>query len=377
VYAERMRDVFGDRHMARLAGEGVVLLLPDLTVAASVDLAQQAVRIMSAPIEAHGMPFRLDCAAGVVISPDEGRDINTLLIKAALATARAHREDRQVVLFASEAAALTSRKAELISELYATLRDPRRHDEIALHYQPQLELDTGLLAGAEALVRWTHPRWGTVPPDEFCEAAESSEVIHVLTRHVISIAAAQMREWNDRGFPVRVAVNASAKDLGDRAFTENVGAALSAHGVPPTQLVIEITERTFLTDNDRVARVADRLVSTGVALSIDDFGTGYASMQRLGSLPLSEVKMDQSYVNKMLTDHAACAIVVSVHQLCHALGLTFVAEGIEDERTANALARLPGTVGQGWYHGRPLPPAAFYDRWHRHTRLRHANQPPA
>jgi predicted signal transduction protein with EAL and GGDEF domain len=375
-FAQRLRDAFGDSHVARLSGEGFILLLPDLSESAVIALATQAGHLLSEPVEVGGLPFQFRCVAGVAFSPEHGRDLSVLLPKAELAHATALREDRDVVVYAPQAATSTRHRIAVISELYAALRDPLRQDEIRLHYQPQVELGTGLLVGVEALVRWTHPVWGPVPPDDFIEEIEASEVIHLLTRHVVRTAVAQIREWNDLGFPVRVSVNASAQDINDASFTNDVGATLRAHGVRPNQLALEITERTFLADTVRTARAAARIVNLGVTLSIDDFGTGYASMQQLRLLPLSEVKIDRSYVHAMLSDRSARAIVTSVHQLCGALGLTCLAEGIEDERTANALAQLPGTVGQGWYFGRPVPAPELYCQW-RGRLATHRVAPPA
>ncbi|MBL7489771.1 bifunctional diguanylate cyclase/phosphodiesterase [Frankia sp. AgB1.9] len=374
--ATRLRASYSDSTVAHLSGEAFVLLLPDTTTIRAVETATQAAAALSTPMVVDGLPFRFDCAAGVAFSPHHGRDPDGLLLKADLALDNACQQDRAVALFAPSAATVTRRRTTLISELYATLTDPRRHGEIALHYQPQVELSTGLLAGAEALVRWTHPTWGPLPPEEFIDAAETSEVIHLLTRHVVHAAAAQMRQWNDDGFPIRVAVNASAQDLGDPTFADDVATTLRAHGIHPSQLTIEITERTFLADSVRMTRAAARVAGIGVVLSLDDFGTGYASMQQLRLLPLGEVKIDRSYVSDMLTNRSARAIVTSVHQLCAALGLTFLAEGVEDERTAAVLAQLPGTVGQGWYHGQPMPPADLYHQWHhRQAPLHHPNRP--
>jgi predicted signal transduction protein with EAL and GGDEF domain len=362
-FARRLLGAFAEHQIARLSGEDIVLLLPDSSEAACFAVAEQATRSLSQSLEVDGLPLRFHFAAGVALSPEHGRDLNSLLVKAELAISAAHREDLPVVVYAPEEAAVTWRRLELIRELAAALGDPGRHGEVGVHYQPQVEVATGRLAGVEALVRWTHPRFGPVSPEEFIQVAETGEVIHLLTRHVVRIAAAQSREWADRGFPVGIAVNASARDLDDEDFVEEVDAAIREHGVSPERLTIEITENTMLAENARVAKAVDRLVRLGVGLSIDDFGTGYASMQRLRMLPVCEVKIDQSYVKAMLTNRAALAAVTGTFGLCEALGLGLVAEGVEDERTAVALARFPGVVGQGWFYGRPAPAADVYDTW--------------
>jgi EAL domain-containing protein (putative c-di-GMP-specific phosphodiesterase class I) len=186
--------------------------------------------------------------------------------------------------------------------------------------------------------------------------------MRLLTRHVLHTVATQLRQWKDEGRQLRAAVNVSAEDLHDLEFIADLQAVLTAHGIAPWQVTIEITERSLITDLPRVVQAGRALRHLGVGLSLDDFGTGYASMQQLRQLPLSEVKIDRTYVSAMVESPADRAIVTSVHQLAAALGLEVVAEGIEDERTARALGRLPGTIGQGYYLGRPMSAAAIGER---------------
>jgi EAL domain-containing protein (putative c-di-GMP-specific phosphodiesterase class I) len=251
------------------------------------------------------------------------------------------------------------RRIALLSQLYAALVDPSRHHEIEVLYQPQVHLDTGALAGAEALVRWTHPDWGPVGTEELFEAVEPTEVMHLLTRHVLGQVIAQVRDWNDRGLRVRVAVNASVQDLRTVHFMDEIRDLLARHSVPPGELTIEITERLLVDNSERVSRAAEAIVGLGVGLSLDDFGTGYASVQQLRHLPLTEVKIDKSYVTGVSGNPAERAIVTSIHELARALGMAVVAEGVEDERTARQLAKLPGMIGQGWYFGHPVPAKEF------------------
>jgi EAL domain-containing protein (putative c-di-GMP-specific phosphodiesterase class I) len=221
-------------------------------------------------------------------------------------------------------------------------------------YQPQVDIGGGDLRGVEALVRWTHPQWGPVPTDELIEAVETTEIMHMLTRHVLESVAAQLRRWNEQGDYFRASVNISLQDLHEPHFVSEIGDLVRDHGIAPRQLVVEITERMVVSDTGRVKQVADELIRQGVGLSLDDFGTGYASLQQLRQLPLTEVKVDGSYVRAMVDNPADAAIVTSVHQLAQALGVDVVAEGVEDQRTADALAGLTGTIGQGWHFGRPM-----------------------
>jgi EAL domain-containing protein (putative c-di-GMP-specific phosphodiesterase class I) len=187
--------------------------------------------------------------------------------------------------------------------------------------------------------------------------------MHLLTCHMLDRGCAQIAAWNEHGLPVRVAVNASVQDLHDPDFPAQILALLRRYAVPPQQLTIEITERMVLVDTERIERAARRIAELGVGLSLDDFGTGFASIQQLRILPLTEVKIDKSYVMGMTGNEAARAIVTSVHQLARALHLEVVAEGVEDAPTAAALNRLPGTIGQGWHFGHPVPADEFAEQW--------------
>jgi EAL domain-containing protein (putative c-di-GMP-specific phosphodiesterase class I) len=239
------------------------------------------------------------------------------------------------------------------------LREPARHGEITMLYQPKVEIATGRPSGVEALVRWTHPHWGPIPADDLIEAIEPTEVMQMLSRHVLATVTDQARRWNERGQPLRVAVNVSVQDLHDPAFPDELGALIRSSGIPAAQLTIEITERMLTTDAPRVIQACGTLTQLGVGLSLDDFGTGYASLQQLRQLPLTEVKIDRLYVRGFVDDPTDRAIVTSVYELARALRVDVVAEGVEDHRTAHALGRLAGTIGQGYYFGAPMSPGAL------------------
>ena len=354
VASRRLIDAYGKDRAARLSGEGIVILFPDLTEADAIAQAEAAVSVLDPMVEVDDIPFALDPAGGVALSPRHGHDLGTLLMKAELAAAEARRTGRRAVLYVRQAAELAERRVALLRELHSALRDQARHKEISVVYQPQVDIGGGDLRGVEALVRWTHPQWGPVPTDELIEAVETTEIMHMLTRHVLESVAAQLRRWNEQGDYFRASVNISLQDLHEPHFVSEIGDLVRDHGIAPRQLVVEITERMVVSDTGRVKQVADELIRQGVGLSLDDFGTGYASLQQLRQLPLTEVKVDGSYVRAMVDNPADAAIVTSVHQLAQALGVDVVAEGVEDQRTADALAGLTGTIGQGWHFGRPM-----------------------
>jgi predicted signal transduction protein with EAL and GGDEF domain len=354
VASRRLIDVYGKDRAARLSGEGIVILCPELTEADAIAEAETAVSVLDPMVEVDDIPFALDPAGGVALSPRHGQDLGTLLMKAELAAAAARRTGQRAVLYVRQAAELAERRIVLLRELHSALRDQARRKEIAVLYQPQVDIGAGDLRGVEALVRWTHPQWGPVPTDELIEAVETTEIMHMLTRHVLDSVAAQLRRWNDQGEHFRASVNISVQDLHEPRFVSEIGDLVREHSIAPRQLVVEITERMLVSDAGRVKQVADGLIGQGVGLSLDDFGTGYASLQQLRQLPLTEVKVDGSYVSAMVDNPADAAIVTSVHQLAQALGVDVVAEGVEDQRTADALAGLTGTIGQGWHFGHPM-----------------------
>jgi EAL domain-containing protein (putative c-di-GMP-specific phosphodiesterase class I)/GGDEF domain-containing protein len=353
---ERLVAAFGDNQVGRFVGLGFVVLRPGLRAEDAVPESATVAGILGPPFTVDGILFRLDPVAGTSLSPEHGLDLDTLVARAELAATRARRRGEMAELYVAETAAVVRRRRQLLTEVNAALTDPARHHEIAVLYQPQVEIATGRLAGVEALVRWMNPTWGAVRTDEIIAAAEPTEVMHLLTTHVITRVAAQLAAWNEAGLRVRSAVNVSVFDLYEEGFAERIGQILRAYRLSPEQLTIEVTETAVTTDPDRVVRSAQRLRALGVGLSLDDFGTGYASLQQLRMLPLTEVKVDRSYVTAMTTGRAEHAIVTSVHQFARSLDLVLVVEGVEDEPTAAALARLPGIIGQGYYFGKPMAP---------------------
>jgi EAL domain-containing protein (putative c-di-GMP-specific phosphodiesterase class I) len=223
------------------------------------------------------------------------------------------------------------------------------------------------VVGAEALVRWQHPEHGLIFPDEFIPMAEHTGLIGPLTRYVLDIALAQARTWVDAGSPLTVSVNLSARTLIDEGLPDQLSELLSAHGVAPGSLELEVTESAIMTDPVRAKRLLEQVAALGVRLSIDDFGVGYSSLGQLKTLPVSELKIDRSFVMTMMEDRSNALIVQSVVDLGHHLGLTIVAEGVETGYALVALAGLGCDIAQGHHISRPVPAAAF-DRWYANRR---------
>jgi EAL domain-containing protein (putative c-di-GMP-specific phosphodiesterase class I) len=243
----------------------------------------------------------------------------------------------------------------------AQLRRALEADELVLHYQPKLALPSGAVDGVEALVRWQHPTRGLLYPNAFIELAESAGLMAELTRRVIDLALAQSRAWRDRGRMLTMAVNVSPSNLVDERFPDEVAALLATHGMPSQSLVLEVTEGLLMEDRERAVRVLGRLRDAGVGVAIDDYGTGYSSLAYLASLPVTELKLDRTFVAAMTGSPRAESIVTSTLQLAHALGLVLVAEGAEDQDTVDALAALGCDLVQGYHLSRPLPPEQLWN----------------
>ncbi|SCL58983.1 bifunctional diguanylate cyclase/phosphodiesterase [Micromonospora chersina] len=227
--------------------------------------------------------------------------------------------------------------------------------EITMYYQPQIAIATGEVVGVEALLRWRHPRRGMVDPGELIQVAEQSAVMRLLTRRVVDDVVEQVAKWSAAGLTLRAALNVSVRDLHTGEIADQIADRLTRYGVPPDRLQVEITEGALMADPRRVLASITQLHRIGVGIALDDFGTGYSSLQHLRRLPLSEVKVDRSFVLGMADDPDDAAIVRSMIELAGALGLRVVAEGVEDERTWRLLHAAGCDVAQGWFHARPMP----------------------
>ncbi|XTZ13317.1 putative bifunctional diguanylate cyclase/phosphodiesterase [Micromonospora echinospora] len=226
---------------------------------------------------------------------------------------------------------------------------------ITMYYQPQVRIATGEVVGVEALLRWRHPRRGMVDPEELIRVAEQSAVMRLLTRRVVDDVVGQLARWSAAGSTLRAALNVSVRDLHTGEIADQIGDLLTRYAIRPDRLQLEITEGALMADPRRVLDTISRLHRIGVAIALDDFGTGYSSLQHLRRLPLSEVKVDRSFVLGMADDPDDAAIVRSMIELAGALGLRVVAEGVEDERTWRLLHAAGCDLAQGWFYARPMP----------------------
>lgn len=337
---------------ARLGGDEFAVLLPvaDSTTSAT-RVARSLVAALSSPLDLDGLTLVLEASAGVAVFPDHALDAEGMLRRADVAMYQAKRDRTGVEVYESKRDSNTPDRLGLLGDLRRALDA----HEVELHYQPKVRFD-GQVAGLEALVRWVHPERGKVPPDEFIAIAESSGLMPQLTEYVLETALGQVARWRAQGLYVPVAVNVSPRDVHTPGFAGSVAARLARHGVPAGALQLEITEHVLLEDPQRAADTLAGLTGHGVKMSLDDFGTGYSSLVHLRRLPVSELKIDRSFVARLAVDNEDAEIVRCTVDLAHSLGLLVVAEGVEDDETWERLRDLRCDAVQGWLVAAAMPP---------------------
>jgi diguanylate cyclase (GGDEF)-like protein len=345
--------------VARLGGDEFAVLLPGVEgAAAAEDLATRALTALVGGIEADGVTLDVEASIGIAMAGEDGADVETLLRNADIAMYSAKDRSLGVCVYGSE---LDDHSPERLG-LLGDLRRAMDAGELVLHWQPKVSLPGEEVRGVEALLRWHHPERGTIPPAVFIPAAERTPVIRPLTRYVLDAAVAQCARWRAEGRDLEVAVNVSARNLLDDRFVDDVLEVLARWDVPASSLELEVTESAIMADPARAQLILGRLAEVGVTLSIDDFGAGYTSLSHLKDLPVHRLKIDRSFVAQMTSDRSDALIVRSVVELGRNLGLTTIAEGVEDRETLERLGDLGCDVAQGYLVCRPLP-ADQLERW--------------
>ncbi|HSA53413.1 MAG TPA: bifunctional diguanylate cyclase/phosphodiesterase [Yinghuangia sp.] len=360
---ERLLRIVGPGDtVARLGGDEFAVLVPDLVPSESaasqsspdkvaLALARQIVEVLAEPFELDDLALDIEVSVGVAVFPDHARGMAGLLQYADVAMYLAKRLRSGVELYDPARDVNTRDKLLLLGDLRRAL-DVR---QVELHYQPKVSFTTGRVDGCEALVRWRHPDRGYISPEVFVRLAEETGLMPRLTRYVVDEALSQVARWRSEGIEVPVAVNISARDIHAPAFSDTVAAGLRRYGLPAGALHLEITERVLFEEPQRAAANLDALRELGVRLSLDDFGTGYSSFVHLRHIPVSEIKIDRSFVARLTVDEDDAAIVRSTVDLAHSLGLRVVAEGVEDDATWDRLRDLGCDSAQGWLIARALP----------------------
>jgi diguanylate cyclase (GGDEF)-like protein len=337
--------------VARLGGDEFAILLPKANQSTGIaEVLRRIQGALHAPIMIDGLPIVVEVGIGVASYPENGRDADSLLRRADIAMYAAKKSGAGHVVYEAKDDQHSPARLSLLAEL----RDAIEQNQLVLHYQPTIDLATGKVCAAEALVRWKHPRRGLVPPDTFIVPAERTGLIHPLTEWVMLTAVRQCAAWRQHGLRIPLAINLSARSLFDPLLPERILTVLRENDVSPELLGVEITESAIMADPARAREILLKVRQIGIQVSIDDFGMGYSSLGYLRQLPVGGLKVDKSFVINMAKDGGDAAIVRSTIDLAHNLGLQVVAEGVETRAVYDQLVEWNCDRAQGYLMGRPM-----------------------
>jgi diguanylate cyclase (GGDEF)-like protein len=353
--AERFSNAAGPGvTVARLGGDEFAVLLEraDLVEQDGVDVATAMIDALTAPIRVGEDRLHLSGAVGIAIAPDHATGVGDLLKRADIAMYAAKNGPEPAVVYRTD---IDLNDPSLLS-LMGELREALTNGRIDIEVEPVIDLLGGRLVAAEALVRWHHPTRGTLRPDAFLPLAERNGLIVPLTELVLERAVAAASRWRDAGRQIGISVNLSARSLLDRTLPGTVAEVLRRHRLPAHLLTLEITESIVISDADRALGLLAELRALGVRLALDDFGTGYSSLTYLSALPIQQLKIDRSFVTRIVDSSRDAAIVTSLIDLAHHLGLQVIAEGVEASQVADRLRRLGCEYGQGYHYAMSMNP---------------------
>jgi diguanylate cyclase (GGDEF)-like protein/PAS domain S-box-containing protein len=343
--------------VARLGGDEFAILLPLVSgLAQARDIAERVAAVLTRPFPVEQITVEVGVSIGVTLYPDHGTDASELMRAADVAMYVAKRDHMNVAIYDEDKDHHSVRNLSMSGEL----RQAMDEDELALFFQPQIDVATGKLTGAETLLRWDHPRYGMVSPDEFVSLAEQTGLIRPLTRWVIGKSLKQLETWQESGLDIGLSINLSPRNLHETGLAQSITELMEKRELRPELITLEITEDAIMTDPERALAAIRHLKECGVRLAIDDFGTGYSSLAYLKALPVDELKIDKSFVMHMSDDSNDEVIVRSTIDLAHNLGLSVVAEGVESDLHLQTLRGLGCDVGQGFHIGHPLRIEEFH-----------------
>lgn len=349
---QRLKSVLRESDtVARLGGDEFAIVAPNTDVAHACEFARKVIGIISEAFSIETQELYVGVSIGVAVYPQHGDDASTLVRHADVAMYHAKRNKLGYSLYRQSQDEGSVDKLTLVSDLHNELQQTQ---SMRLFYQPQINIFTRELVAVEALLRWEHPQFGYISPEHIVNMAEHTGQIDELTRWVVNTA---LRDCADfiKSEGIRLSINLSARNMQDARLPESVAQSLQQYGVGAPSIVLEITESAMMNDPVRARNIMYELNAMGVELSVDDFGTGFSSLGYLKMLPVSELKIDKSFVMNMLEDENDAIIVHSTIELAHNLGLKVVAEGVEDQTTLLQLRNLKCDVAQGYYFSRPIP----------------------
>ncbi|MGE5115487.1 MAG: EAL domain-containing protein [Betaproteobacteria bacterium] len=354
--AARLERAVGDAcRLARIAEGEFAVVLPRGGAEPALQLAQRLLAVLAEPIDRDGLLLDARSNIGISLFPGHGSEPEALLRRASIALGQARQAGGGVSVFRGGLDRERARRLSLMSDLRAAIE----RDELVLYCQPKLQFASGRLCGAEALVRWQHPRLGLLHPGEFIALAEHTGLITPLTYWVLDAALRQSYAWREAGVEQPLSVNLSARDLRDPKLLERIGGSLATWGAQPSWIEFELTESALMLDPAGALETLTRLRRLDLGLAIDDYGTGYSSLAYLQRLPVDTIKIDQSFVAAMAANADSATIVRSTIELAHNLDLAVVAEGVEDRGTYDRLAALGCDMAQGYCIARPVPADQF------------------
>lgn len=327
-----------------------ILLSESLASDRAEEFAQQIQQAMESPFVVEKLQIAIHPNVGIVHFPEHGKDVDTLVQRAGVALHFAQKSNKGYALYEPSFDKHTPLRLTLMSEL----RHAIDADGLELFYQPQVSIKTGEICGVEALLRWNHPVHGFVSPDEFIPMAERNRLIKQVTQWVLRRAFRDCANWRKQGLPLKISVNLSARDLHDPELPDLISGVAIAAGIKPDWVILEITEGSVMSEPENALIIIQRLHQMGYHFSIDDFGTGYSSLGYLKKLPLTELKIDKSFVMDILTSENDAAIVKATVNLGHNLGLKVTAEGVESKEIMTRLMDYGCDVAQGYFLSKPV-----------------------
>jgi diguanylate cyclase (GGDEF)-like protein len=343
--------------IARLGGDEFAVLLPTANEIHAIKIAEKITTALSHPLNLDNRQIYTSASIGITVYPQHGSDARLLIQRADIAMYQAKHNKSKLAVYDPD----TDKNSLKRLGLMADLRKALKEDGLDVYYQPQVSLSENRTIGMEALLRWQHPKYGFISPEEIINLAEQTGLIHDIALWVLSRAVTQAKQWIDAGFELNLAVNLSAQNLENDHLITQVKNLLARTKFPARQLTLEITENAMMSNPERAVGILTQLDNMGIQLSVDDFGTGFSSLGYLKRLPVTELKIDKSFVTDIPNNENDAVIVRSTIDLAHNLGLTVVAEGVTDQATLDLLQILRCDIAQGFFINRPVCAEEFTD----------------
>ncbi len=351
--ASQLQEGISHDLIARIGGDEFVFLLKDCNISQVNYLAGEIINLVRKPREINEYEFLLSCSIGIVTFPEDGSEIDTLLMKADSAMYQAKMGGKDQYKFYDQS--INDQMVKKIN-MQNEIRQGIMNKEFLLHYQPQIDLGSGKLIGVEALVRWQHPIHGLLMPGDFIGLAEETGLIIPLGEYILKSACAQSVEWENKGIEdVKMSVNISAKQINNKNIVYDILRIVEEMQMKPEQLMLEITESIAMENLDHTLSVMNNLREKGISFSLDDFGTGYSSLNYLKNIPIHHLKVDKQFVQNLGRQSFEDVVVRAIIDIAHSMNLIVVAEGIETSEQKEALISYNCDLAQGYYFSRPIP----------------------